>query len=59
MFTLVVIYTTSRKPIKDPVLAELSSPIDIESPNLPHWNSNVADGIEDDSLEPEGQVRLT
>ncbi|KAJ3506701.1 hypothetical protein NLJ89_g6723 [Agrocybe chaxingu] len=59
---LFVLYRTARHPPKDPLLAELPSPIDVdeEAGRRPWIESNVADGIEDDSPEPvEGQVRLT
>jgi len=59
MAALFALYSSSRNPPKDPILAELPSPMDVED-DRPGWASaNVADGIEDDSLEPEGQVRLT
>ncbi|KDR79377.1 hypothetical protein GALMADRAFT_223599 [Galerina marginata CBS 339.88] len=58
-----IVYTVARNPRKDPVLAELPSPtaagIDFEDETQAAWASvNVADGIEDDSAEPEGQLRL-
>lgn len=54
-----MVYNVARNPIKDPVLAELPSPISIEDEATFAWaGGNVADGIEDDSVEPEGQVRL-
>jgi len=58
-----VIFTVARNPRRDPVLAELPSPtaagINFEDDSQAAWASvNVADGIEDDSLEPEGQLRL-
>lgn len=57
--SLYVVYNVARNPIKDPLLAELPSPIDIEDEATFAWAGiNVADGIEDDSIEPEGQVRL-
>ncbi|CAA7270312.1 unnamed protein product [Cyclocybe aegerita] len=59
---LVVLYRTARHPPKDPLLAELPSPVDVdeEAGRRPWIESNVADGIEDDSPEPlDGQVRLT
>ncbi|KAF8806764.1 hypothetical protein BYT27DRAFT_7140164 [Phlegmacium glaucopus] len=55
-----VVWTITRNPRKDFTLAELPSPTDSENYYRPAWSSaNVADGIEDDSLEPEGQVQLT
>jgi len=55
-----VVWTTTRNPRKDFTLAELPSPTASEDYYRPVWSSaNVADGIEDDSLEPEGQVMLT
>ena len=60
LFTSYVVYSTARKPHKDPILAELPSPIDLEDDTgrTPWFNSAVADGIEDDNLEPEGLLRL-
>jgi hypothetical protein len=55
----IVIWTVTLNPRKDFALAELPSPTDSENYYRPAWSSaNVADGIEDDSLEPEGQVML-
>ena len=55
-----VVWTVTRNPRKDFALAELPSPTGSENYYRPAWSSaNVADGIEDDSLEPDGQVRLT
>ncbi|KAF8960820.1 hypothetical protein BDZ97DRAFT_1832018 [Flammula alnicola] len=61
IFTAYLIYSLARNPRKDPILAELPSPIDVEDDQgrLPWTEATVADGIEDDSLEPEGQVRLS
>jgi hypothetical protein len=58
-----VIWKVARTPPpRDPILAELPSTLDNEDPDdeaTRAWASmNVADGIEDDSLEPQGQVRL-
>ncbi|PPQ79458.1 hypothetical protein CVT25_002620 [Psilocybe cyanescens] len=59
-WTSYVVYTLARNPRKDPILAELPSPIDLpEDESQRAWASlTIADGIEDDSLEPEGQLRL-
>ncbi|KAF4609470.1 hypothetical protein D9613_012323 [Agrocybe pediades] len=51
--------STSRK--KDPLMAELPSPVDLEDDSrhaLWSGTADIADAIEDDSLEPEGQLRL-
>jgi len=57
--SLYVVYNVARNPIKDPLLAELPSPISIEDEATFAWaGANVADGIEDDPVELEGQVRL-
>jgi hypothetical protein len=60
LFTTYVVYSTARNPRKDPILAELPSPIDLEddTSRTPWSNVAVADGIEDDDIEPEGQLRL-
>ena len=59
MVAVTVIWTVTYNPRKDSALAELPSPIDSEHDYRPIWSSaNVADGIDDDSAEPEGQVRL-
>jgi hypothetical protein len=56
---ITVVWTTTHNPRKDLTLAELPSPTDSEDYYRPAWSSaNVAGGIEDDSLDPEGQVRL-
>lgn len=55
-----MVYSIARNPRKDPILAELPSPIDLEddTSRTPWSNAAVADGIEDDNIEPEGQLRL-
>lgn len=54
-----MVYNVARNPIKDPLLADLPSPISIEDEATFAWaGANVAEGIEDDLIEPEGQVRL-
>lgn len=60
LFTTYVVYSIARNPRKDPILAELPSPIDLEddTSRTPWSNAAVADGIEDDNIEPEGQLRL-
>ena len=60
LFTTYVVYSITRNPRKDPILAELPSPIDLEddTSRTPWSNATVADGIEDDNIEPEGQLRL-
>ena len=63
MAAVFVIWKVARAPPpRDPTLAELPSTFDDEDPDdeaTQAWGSvNVADGIEDDSLEPQGQVRL-
>jgi len=60
LFTTYVVYSNARNPRKDPILAELPSPIDLEDDTFrtPWSNAAVADGIEDDNIEPEGQLRL-
>jgi hypothetical protein len=60
LFTSYVVYSIARNPRKDPILAELPSPIDLQddTSRAPWFNADVADGIEDDSIEPEGQLRL-
>ena len=56
---ITVVWTVTRNPRKDVTLAELPSPTASEDYYRPAWSSaNVADGIEDDSLEPEGDIRL-
>ncbi|KAF9477224.1 hypothetical protein BDN70DRAFT_881443 [Pholiota conissans] len=59
-FAAYLIYSAARNPPKDPLLAELPSPVDTdyEQGRLPWTSANVADGIEDDSPEEEGVVRL-
>lgn len=59
IIAVIVLWTISHNPRKDSALAELPSPTDSENYYRPVWSSaNVADGIDDDALEPEGQVRL-
>lgn len=60
LFTSYLVYAAARNPRKDPILAELPSPIDLEddSCRAPWSDAAVADGIEDDNREPEGQLRL-
>jgi len=60
LIAITVVWTGTRNPHKDLALAELPSPsTDSENYYRPAWSSaNVADGIEDDSPEPEGQVML-
>ena len=55
-----MVYSVARNPRKGPILAELPSPIDLEddTSRTPWSNAAVADGIEDDNIEPEGQLRL-
>ncbi|KIM38593.1 hypothetical protein M413DRAFT_447798 [Hebeloma cylindrosporum] len=60
LFATYVVYSIVRNPRKDPILAELPSPIDLDddTSRTPWSNAAVADGIEDDDIEPEGQLRL-
>jgi hypothetical protein len=60
LLTTYVVYSIARNPRKDPILAELPSPIDLEddTSRTPWSDAAVADGIEDDDIEPEGQLRL-
>jgi len=60
LFTSYIVYSVARNPRKGPILAELPSPIDLEddTSRTPWSNAAVADGIEDDNIEPEGQLRL-
>ncbi|CAA7270311.1 unnamed protein product [Cyclocybe aegerita] len=60
VFTLFVLYRTSHNPRKEPTLKELPSPINVgENDGRRTWiDANVADGLEDDSPEEEGKVRL-
>lgn len=65
LLAIFVIWRNSRIPAKDPFLAQLPSYVgdeeeaEIDDEATLAWASvNVADGIEDDSLEPQGHVRL-
>jgi len=57
-----VVYNGARNRRKDALLAELPSPVDVpeDADERALWTgtADIADGIEDDSLEPEGQLRL-
>lgn len=65
VFAISVIWRNSRIPARDLLPTQLPSSVgaeeglEIDDEVTMAWASaNVADGIEDDSLEPEGHVRL-